>query len=595
MKEKISAGKTSVAKKRHTAYEEIMDRMTDPLVALDKKWKYIYVNRAAERSIGLPSEELLGKNIWQLFKKQNVLRLKERCLKAMTTQQYAYHELYSNTHQKWLGNHIYPSSQGVTILFRDITVNKKTEDDYHKLAQRNGQLLDAMLDIFSLADEDMNIVDVNPAFCRTMGYTKKELLRMNLSDLHINYSREELAARYKEVVQKKKVLLDTKQQTKKGKILDIETAIIEMSIDGQAYFASFGRDVSLFKKAEEQIINEKNLSDSIINSLPGIFFLFDEKGKMLRWNRRTQTISDYSAKEIAQMHPADFYAPDEKELITAKIREAFENGSAEVEANIFTRHKEKIPFYFHGRVTYIGGEKCLVGTGINISQLTKAKEELHRIQQEVLNQQVEEQKKISRAIINAQEKERNFIGREMHDNVNQLLATARLYLGIGAKKNEQIREHVAYPVELLDHAITEIRSLSHKYVVPLQNVDLHQLILTLMHNLEKTACVKTTLEYKVARPIHDDELKINLYRILQEQVTNITRHAEATEAFVSVKDKNGCICLHIKDNGKGFDPAVKNKGVGLVNILNRINSFNGDMKIKTAPGKGCETKIRIPF
>ena len=91
-----------------------------------------------------------------------------------------------------------------------------------------------------------------------------------------------------------------------------------MEIDGQYLYASFGRDISESKRAKEQIINEKKLSDSIINSLPGIFYMYDENGKFLKWNKNFETISKYTSAEIANMKPLDFYAEDEKQLLTEK-------------------------------------------------------------------------------------------------------------------------------------------------------------------------------------------------------------------------------------------------------------------------------------
>ena len=99
------------------------------------------------------------------------------------------------------------------------------------------------------------------------------------------------------------IQFETKNKRKDGVIIDVEVVLTEMEIDGKIYFASFGRDISESKRAEEQIINEKKLSDSIINSLPGIFYLYEKNGKFLRWNKNFETISKYNATEVADMQP----------------------------------------------------------------------------------------------------------------------------------------------------------------------------------------------------------------------------------------------------------------------------------------------------
>lgn len=575
--------------------KEIIGRMSDPVIATDNKWRCTFINKRAEEILGHPASKLIGKIIWSQLSEINSLQLKEACTKAMANQEYVYYEQYSDLHKSWFGNHIYPDPEGITITFRNITKRKKREEDYNKLAERNALILDTMLDNFALTDKDLNFIDVNPSFCKTTGYTRNELLKMNFEDLAVGLSRNQIRKIFRDAIKKGNVLLDTKKKKKNGEIIDLELTVTEMHIDGKIYFASFGRDISDYKKAEAQLKNEKNLSDSLINSLPGLFYLFDKNGKFLRWNKHVETISGFNHEEIAAIHPLDFYEREEKLVIKRAIEEVFEKGKAEVEANFYTKDNERIPFYFNGWTIEIKGENCLIGTAIDITQLTLAKEALHKMEQEALGQKVLEQKKISRAIINAQEKERTYIGRELHDNVNQILASTRIYLGIATKDNDRAKQLLKYPMELLDNAIAEIRSLSHQHVAPLQNVDLKQLVTTLLNLLEKSAGIKTKFEYDIHGKFSDDDLKLNIYRILQEQVNNITKHSKATKVNISIKNCANHVNIVMKDNGKGFDITKERQGIGISNIINRINSFNGEISIKSAPGKGCEIKIRIPY
>ena len=91
------------------------------------------------------------------------------------------------------------------------------------------------------------------------------------------------------------------------------------------------------------------------------------------------------------------------------------------------------------------------------------------------------------------------------------------------------------------------------------------------------------------------ELKINLYRILQEQLNNIIKYAGATEIFVGLKFVDNNLKLTIKDNGKGFDPKQYSKGIGLENMKRRAKLFSGTFKLNTSPDKGCEITIEIPL
>ncbi|MBI5858127.1 MAG: PAS domain S-box protein [Sphingobacteriales bacterium] len=136
------------------------------------------------------------------------------------------------------------------------------------------------------------------------------------------------------------------------------------------------RDITEYKKAEEQIIKEKDLSDSAINSLPGVFYLVDSNGKFLRWNRNFETVSGFSAAEISSMHPLDFAAPEEKEMIAGKISEIFQKGFTEVEASFFSKNKERTPYHLNGRKIEYEGKSCLIGMGMDITERKKAESKL---------------------------------------------------------------------------------------------------------------------------------------------------------------------------------------------------------------------------
>jgi len=132
-----------------------------------------------------------------------------------------------------------------------------------------------------------------------------------------------------------------------------------------------------------QLQKEKELSDTIIKSLPGIFYLFDNTGKYLRWNERLESISGYTANEIINMTPGDFFAEDEKAYIQSRIEKVFSEGSSDAEANLLIKGGKKIPYYFTGCAINYSGKPCLAGAGIDISELRRA-EQLLALEKKVL-------------------------------------------------------------------------------------------------------------------------------------------------------------------------------------------------------------------
>lgn len=154
-----------------------------------------------------------------------------------------------------------------------------------------------------------------------------------------------------------------------------------------ALLAEAAGDVSFaldnFARAEERahaellVRSEQEFSSTMLESMPGILYFYDDQGRFLRWNRNFETASGYSAEEIAHMHPLDFTADDEKELLRARIGEVFEKGDSFVEASFRSKDGTVTPYFFTGRRVQFNGKTCLVGMGVDVSE-RKEMEELLR-------------------------------------------------------------------------------------------------------------------------------------------------------------------------------------------------------------------------
>ena len=144
--------------------------------------------------------------------------------------------------------------------------------------------------------------------------------------------------------------------------------------------ASLEKEASERQRAMEIVLKEKDFSESVINSLPGVFYLFDHTGKFLRWNRHLEYVSGYSPEEISRMHPLDLIAAEDRELVGRKIQEAFTKGMVDVEASLATRDGMRIPNYFTGVRIIIDEVPCLLGMGVDISERKRAEDESRLMQ-----------------------------------------------------------------------------------------------------------------------------------------------------------------------------------------------------------------------
>lgn len=236
----------------------------------------------------------------------------------------------------------------------------------------------------------------------------------------------------------------------------------------------------------------------------------------------------------------------------------------------------------------------LFGILHDITERKEAEDKLKSLEKRIQAQKLQEQRKIGRAMISGQEKERNYIGQELHDNINQLLAGSKMYLGTAGKKNKELFELIKYPIELIDTSINEIRLLCQKLVPPPKSIKLPELIQDLLINLGENTEIETNLTYTIQHDLIKDDLKLNIYRMVQEQINNIQKYAEAKNVNIIVKNTGKMITIIISDDGIGFNTHLKRKGIGLSNIQYRAESFNGKLSIKSSPGKGCKLSIKLP-
>ncbi len=132
-------------------------------------------------------------------------------------------------------------------------------------------------------------------------------------------------------------------------------------------------------QAEAIALSEKLFSDTIIESMPGILYFYNDQGRFLRWNRNFETVSGYSGEEIARMTPLDFFAGADKAPLAERIAEVFAQGEASVQASFLSKNGRSTPYYFTGRRLDFQGMRCLVGVGIDISERQRAETALREL------------------------------------------------------------------------------------------------------------------------------------------------------------------------------------------------------------------------
>jgi PAS domain S-box-containing protein len=134
------------------------------------------------------------------------------------------------------------------------------------------------------------------------------------------------------------------------------------------------------QRAEQTVQSERDFLEISLNSLPGIFYLYDQAGNFLRWNKNFERVSGYTTEEMFRMKATDFFAEDKRDYITKKIEKIFTEGAANAEADFMAKDGTRTPYYFTGQKIQIDGKPCFIGTGVDISERKKLEAQFIEVQ-----------------------------------------------------------------------------------------------------------------------------------------------------------------------------------------------------------------------
>ena len=200
-----------------------------------------------------------------------------------------------------------------------------------------------------------------------------------------------------------------------------------------------------------------------------------------------------------------------------------------------------------------------------------------------------------------QEDERKRVASELHDGISQVLISTKYGLEaalLGNLTKAKMKQVARANLGLIDRAISEVRRISRALrPTVLDDMGLAAALKTLCREFESNTKITTREKVEPVKNLLSEDAKTALYRVAQEALSNIAKHAEANEVELSLHPKGSNIILSIRDDGIGFDPNTSEHqaGLGLRNISERIDRFDGRFKMRTRPGAGCILTASLPI
>ena len=234
----------------------------------------------------------------------------------------------------------------------------------------------------ALIELDQTFIRVNDRLCLTLGYSAAELIGRPFNDFTHPDDRAGGDERVRQLVSGEDQYNSAEKRYlhKAGHVVWalVSNALVSDAAGKPQLIVSYLLDITERKRMEMQLLQEKNFSDSALNSLPAAFYMFDTSGKMRRWNHQFEMVSGYTREEIGRMSALDFIPGEFRDITSQTIREVFESGDATVESAFQTKRGEMIPYFFTGKKVIIEGITYLCGMGVNIADRKMAEKALRK-------------------------------------------------------------------------------------------------------------------------------------------------------------------------------------------------------------------------
>jgi|GEM_PF-798127 len=570
---------------------------SDLINILDKRGYYLYSNPGAVRILGYEPEMLAGKNAYAFIHPDDAIIMKADLAKTKTGKHLELKPFrFKNTQGewRWLESKVTdmsdnPDVQGYIFNSRDVTERIIAEEEIEKLSIIARETVNAVI----ITDAEEKILWVNEAFTRITEFEPEDVMGKKPGDFLQGDETNLAVVRF--------------MRNKIKKILPFECDIVNYSKFGRRYwlriqcqpqfdeagklkyFFAIETDITKEKEAEEILKASEERYRHLFNNNPAGIFIWDlDNFQILEINNTAVGLYGYSREEFLTKTAMDLSLTEDYDKIkqfAAIARQKFDFKS-EITCKHINNLGEEMYVHIGSHRIQFKGRSAILALTTNITD----KVILEKILEE---ERLVKQKEITTAVISAQEQERQELGSELHDNINQILAGSLLYLGLTKRALENENPYIDETEVLINSAIGEIRKLSHSLIPPSLNeseflealenmIQLTQKASGIIINLQAFGFDETTIT---------DKLKLNIYRIVQEQLNNILKHASAQKVIVRLVRDDEKTLLSIKDDGVGFDTSKKANGVGLMNIKTRAALFNGNVNIISSEGRGCELRV----
>ncbi len=347
---------------------------------------------------------------------------------------------------------------------------------------------------------------------------------------------------------------------------------------------------------EAQDLLDKYLD--LYDHAPVGYLTLDKGGVIIEVNVTATEMLSLDKKELIHTPITKLISPDSQNEFHFHMNRVFETGTTQT-SEIRIRKGNGLTFHAKLQSMAVSSGDRTKNVRTSLSDITgrkKAEEELHQYREhleEIVARRTRELRELSHRLVDAQEKERTTIGNELHDEIGQYLTYCTLLIDRASRKPDP--EVLAQAKASVQDAMSLIRDLS-SMLSPrlLKSAGLLTAVESLLSEYTRRTGIKVDLDHSGIGEVPEDA-GLAIYRIIQESLTNVARHAQASEVKVSLSRQNDDLCLEVADNGIGFESGFDRKSTGLTGMRERAVALRGELTIDSRKGQGTRVIAAIPL
>ena len=571
-------------------------------------------NKGAERIYGYAAEEIIGRPVSLLIppdQPDELAQILERISRGEGLH-------YETVRMRKDGQQIHVSLSvspiknatgkiiGASTIARNITERKRAEEALRDAERKYRDIYEnAVEGIFQIKPVG-GYFSANRALARMLGFNSpEELIRERADPAKVRYVDRGRHEEYVRLLNKEDAVhnFEYEDYRKDGSTIWLSDNVhaVRDNEGTLLYYEGTTQDVTARRLAEQALRESEERYRELFENAQDAIYVHDLSGRYTSVNRAAEKLVGYSRAEILGKSSTHFFPPEQLDNIREQLcSKLVEQGETSYESELITKDGRRVAIEVNSHLIFENGVAVAVqGSARDITERKAAERRLKASREQL--------RALSARLQSAREQEGTRIAREIHDELGSALTSLKwdleeidklLSTTLEVSTLAKIREKLHAPLKLTDLAITAVQRIASELRPSvLDDLGLAPAIEWQAQQFQARTGIVCVCDFSMEEVVLTGEQSTAVFRVLQEALTNVLRHAQATRVDIRIKKEDNYFLLSISDNGKGITESEKaeQQSLGILGMRERAHLIGGEIDIKGVAGKGTVVIVRVPI